>query len=283
LFAAKRTNRPYVTTFHSTVHEKPKAKILYNSSLVRGQVSIANSHFTAARIEAVYPWAASGLRVIPRGCDEEALAPENFSAADKAAKRAAWGVDDSDFVIICPARVTHLKGQHVLIAALGLLASDKKPKLVLVGSAQGRDDYVAALKSQAAALGYGDRLVMTGLETDMASAYAAADLAIVPTIRPEPFGRTIIEAQAAGLPVIGSDAGGYRETIIAQSPAKGGTGWLARINNAEALAAAIEAALAMSPEDLAAMGQNGRANVLANYTRTAMCQRTLNVYREWLG
>jgi glycosyltransferase involved in cell wall biosynthesis len=124
---------------------------------------------------------------------------------------------------------------------------------------------------------------MTGLETDMASAYAAADLAIVPTIRPEPFGRTIIEAQAAGLPVIGSDAGGYRETIIAQSPAKGGTGWLARINNAEALAAAIEAALAMSPEDLAAMGQNGRANVLANYTRTAMCQRTLNVYREWLG
>jgi hypothetical protein len=39
----------------------------------------------------------------------------------------------------------------------------------------------------------------------------------------------------------------------------------------------------MSPEDLAAMGQNGRANVLANYTRTAMCQRTLNVYREWLG
>ena len=283
LFAAKRTNRPYVTTFHSTVHEKPKAKILYNSSLVRGQVSIANSHFTAARIEAVYPWAASRLRVIPRGCDEQALAPENFSAADKAAKRAAWGVGDSDFVIICPARVTHLKGQHVLIAALGLLASDKKPKLVLVGSAQGRDDYVAALKNQAAALGYGDRLVMTGLETDMASAYAAADLAIVPTIRPEPFGRTIIEAQAAGLPVIGSDAGGYRETIIAQSPAKGGTGWLARINNAEALAAAIEAALAMSPEDLAAMGQNGRANVLANYTRTAMCQRTLNVYREWLG
>ena len=59
LFAAKRTNMPYVTTFHSTVHEKPKAKILYNSSLVRGQVSIANSHFTAARIEAVYPWAAS--------------------------------------------------------------------------------------------------------------------------------------------------------------------------------------------------------------------------------
>lgn len=282
LFAAKRTYTPYVTTFHSTVHEKPKAKILYNSSLVRGAVSIANSHFTASRIEAVYPWAKSRLRVIPRGCDEQALAPENFSAADKAAKRAVWGLGETDFVIICPARVTHLKGQHVLIEALGLLKSDKRPKLVLVGSAQGREDYVDALQNQATALGYGDRLVMTGLETNMASAYAAADLAIVPTIRPEPFGRTIIEAQAARLPVIGSDAGGYRETIIAQSPEEGGTGWLVTINDAAALAAAIDAALDMAPKDLFKLGENGRANVLANYTRQAMCHRTLNVYRELL-
>lgn len=283
LFAANRTKTPYVTTFHSTVHEKPKAKTLYNSSLVRGAVSIANSHFTASRIEAVYPWARPRLRVIPRGCDAQALAPQNFSSADKAAKRAAWGVNDSDFVILCPARVTHLKGQHVLIDALGLLTSALKPKLVLVGSAQGREDYVAALKSQAAALGYGDRLVMTGLETHMASAYAAANLAIVPTIRPEPFGRTIIEAQAAGLPVIGSDAGGYRETIKASAPADGGTGWLAMINNAAALAAAIDAALAMSPDALAQMGANGRANILENYTSAAMCNRTLNVYQELLG
>jgi len=283
LFAARRTKKLYLTTFHSTVHEKPKAKILYNSSLVRGAVSIANSHFTASRIEAVYPWAKPRLRVIPRGCDAQALAPENFSAADKAAKRALWGVGEADFIIICPARVTHLKGQHVLVAALGLLKSDKKPKLVLVGSAQGREDYVAALKSQAAALGYGDRLVMTGLETDMASAYAAADLAIVPTIRPEPFGRTIIEAQAAGLPVIGSDAGGYRETIIARPAEEGGTGWLATIDDADALAAAIDTALAMAPGVLAHMGANGRANVLENYTRQTMCNRTLNVYRELLG
>ena len=171
----------------------------------------------------------------------------------------------------------------MLVAALGLLKSDKKPKLVLVGSAQGREDYVAALKSQAAALGYGDRLVMTGLETDMASAYAAADLAIVPTIRPEPFGRTIIEAQAAGLPVIGSDAGGYRETIIARPAEEGGTGWLATIDDADALAAAIDTALAMAPGVLAHMGANGRANVLENYTRQTMCNRTLNVYRELLG
>ena len=54
LFAAKRTDRPYVTTFHSTVHDTPRAKVLYNSSLTRGQITIANSHFTATRIAAIH-------------------------------------------------------------------------------------------------------------------------------------------------------------------------------------------------------------------------------------
>ena len=149
LFAAKRSQTPYVTTFHSTVHGTPRAKVLYNSSLVRGQVSIANSHFTAARIEAIYPWAKSRLRVIPRGCDERALAQDNFSSADRLAKRAEWDVDADAFVIICPARITHLKGQHVLIEALGQIDHTLKPKLVLVGSAQGRENYVSDLKNQA--------------------------------------------------------------------------------------------------------------------------------------
>ena len=241
LLAAKRTDRPYVTTFHSTVHDKPRAKVLYNSSLVRGQISIANSHYTAARIEAVYPWVKSRLRVVPRGCDESALAPENFSSAKRLAKRAEWGVDEDAFVIICPARVTDLKGQHVLLEAMGLLKSQRQPYLICVGSAQGRDAYVAALKRRADEIGIGNRFGLTGLEIDMPSAYAAADLAIVPTIRPEPFGRTIIEAQAACLPVIGSNAGGYRETIIANAPEDGGTGWLAEMGNATALASRIDA------------------------------------------
>ncbi len=288
LFAAKRANIPFVTTFHSTVHEQPRAKVFYNSSLMRGQRVIANSHFTAARIQAVYPSMTEKLRVIPRGCDETALAHDNFSAAQNAAKRKQWGVGQNAFVIICPARVTHLKGQHVLIEAVGLLKDDlleskRSLSLVLVGSAQGRDDYVAQLQDRAAQFGLDDRLVMTGLETDMPSAYAAADVAIVPTIRPEPFGRTCIEAQAASLPVIASDDGGFRETVIAKPADAGGSGFLVTPDNAQDLADAIEAVLAMDKAQKHKMGENGRANVLANYTRTAMCNRTLQVYKELIG
>ena len=283
LRAGRLAGVPFMTTYHSTVHDKPRSKVFYNSVLVRGARCIANSHYTAGRIAAVYPQAADRLRVIPRGCDTAALARSNFSDAERAAKRAQWGVPQDAFLIICPARVTHLKGQHVLIAALAQLRSPVAPHLVLVGSAQGRDDYVAALKTQAAAAGIADRLHFAGLESDMPSAYAAAHLAVVPTIRPEPFGRTIIEAQAASLPVVASDAGGFRETVIAAAPEAGGTGWLAEPDAAGALAAAFEEALAMPPEALYQLGENGRAHAEANYTQTAMCNRTLNVYAELLA
>ncbi len=283
LRAGKLAHIPFMTTYHSTVHERPRAKVFYNSVLVRGAVSIANSHYTAGQIAKVYPQRRDKIRVVPRGCDVAALARDGFTSADRAEKRAQWGVPDDAFVIICPARVTHLKGQHVLIEALGNIGAGAKPYLVLVGSAQGRDDYVADLKALAASVGLADYLVFAGLESHMPSAYAAADLAVVPTIRPEPFGRTIIEAQAASLPVIASNGGGFRETVIADAVDKGGTGWLAEMGNAPALSRALDAALAMSPEALLAMGQNGRRNVEANYTQTAMCNRTLNVYLELIG
>ena len=284
LRAGKLAGIPFMTTYHSTVHERPRAKVFYNSVLVRGRVSIANSHYTAAQIAKVYPHYKDKIRVVPRGCDVAALARDNFSPADRAEKRAQWGVPDDAFVIICPARVTHLKGQHVLLAALGNLSAEVKPYLVLVGSAQGRDDYVADLKAQADTLGLAERLVFAGLESHMPGAYAAANLAVVPTIRPEPFGRTIIEAQAASLPVIASNGGGFRETVIADAPDKGGTGWLADMGSAEvltqALTQALDEALAMPPKALLAMGENGRKNAQAHYTQAAMCNRTLNVYRE---
>ena len=283
LRAGKLANIPFMTTYHSTVHEKPRAKVFYNSVLVRGRVSIANSQYTASQIAKVYPQYRDKIRVVPRGCDVDALARHQFSETDTAAKRQQWGVPLDAFVILCPARVTPLKGQHVLLDALGQLSADLQPYLVLVGSAQGRDDYVAELTAQARANGCADRLVFAGLESNMPSAYAAANMAVVPTIRPEPFGRTIIEAQAASLPVIASNGGGYRETVIAQPANAGGTGWLAEMGNADDLAAKLQAALALPSETLFDMGGNGRAHVEANYTQAAMCHRTLNVYAELIG
>ena len=84
------------------------------------------------------------------------------------------------------------------------------------------------------------------------------------------------------MPVIASDDGGFRETVIADAAENGGSGWLVEADTSAALAANINAALGLSHAALQKMGENGRANVMAHYTRTTMCNRTLNVYRELL-
>lgn len=283
LLAAKRLNRPYLATYHSKVHSRPRLKIFYNSVMVRGRLTIANSHFTGKNIFDIHRIPAQNIRVIPRGCDPEALDRARFSAQARRQKRVQWGVPENAFVILCPARLTRWKGQHVLLEALARLTSEIRPYLVCVGGAQGRDDYVQELQALAAKNGLDKYLILAGHETDMPAAYAGANMAVLPSIEAEPFGRTTIEAQAANLPVIASDDGGFRETVIAKAPQQGGTGWLAKPNDAGALAAALDDALAMSEADLHRMGENGRANVLAHYTRRAMCNRTLSVYRELLG
>ena len=83
--------------------------------------------------------------------------------------------------------------------------------------------------------------------------------------------------------MIASDAGGFRETVIAKAADAGGSGFLVTPDHAEDLAAAIDEALAMSVSERQKLGENGRANVLENYTRTAMCNRTLQVYKELIG
>jgi glycosyltransferase involved in cell wall biosynthesis len=288
LRAAKLSGRPYLATYHSKVHDRPRAKIFYNSVMTRGALTIANSHFTAARIHDVHGLAKERLRVIPRGCDVDALARDNFSDDERAAKRAQWGVPEKSFVVLCAARLTAWKGQHIVLDALAQSKDTSNAYLVLVGSAQGRDEYVSALQDQAARLGLADRLVFAGHENNMPSAYAAADLAVMASVEAEPFGRTVIEAQAAGLPVIASDAGGFRETVIARPIGHSAaqinemTGWLAPIGDARGLAACLDDALTMTPQMREQIGANGRRHVEAQYTQTAMCNRTLNVYCELL-
>jgi glycosyltransferase involved in cell wall biosynthesis len=81
------------------------------------------------------------------------------------------------------------------------------------------------------------------------------------------------EAAAMGRPVIATDHGGARETVLA-----GESGLLIKPNSATALADALAEMLAMSPAQLAAMGAKGRAHIKHDYTVERMCADTLALY-----
>jgi glycosyltransferase involved in cell wall biosynthesis len=104
-----------------------------------------------------------------------------------------------------------------------------------------------------------------------------ADVVACPSLKPEPFGRTVIEAQAMARPVIAANHGGAAETVI-----DGETGWRVAPGDIGALAEVLAYALAMSAEERQAMGATSRASVMAHYTTAAMQQATLAVYREIL-
>jgi glycosyltransferase involved in cell wall biosynthesis len=189
--------------------------------------------------------------------------------------------------ILQAARLTSWKGQPVLIAAAGQLkASDQlgDAVIILAGDDQGRSDYSVGLRAQIAALGLGDAVRLVGHVADMPAALAAAHISVIASTEPEAFGRSVTEAASMGTPAIATDLGAPPETMLPHPkvPLSDATGWIVPPGDATALAQALAAALAMTAERRAAMGERARARTLAHFSLTAMKRQTLQVYDKLL-
>ncbi len=112
---------------------------------------------------------------------------------------------------------------------------------------------------------------------DMAAAYKLSDVVVSASVEPEGFGRTVVEAQALGRPVIATNIGATAETII-----DGETGWLVPPDNPAALAQALNKALDLNEYQRSAMAQRAIAHVTQNFGRERMCADTLALYDELL-
>lgn len=283
--AARRVGAPFVTTFHGAHNAHNPIKRWYNSALVRGDIVIANSRFTGDRVAADYKLTPQRLRVIPRGADLRVFDPGAVTAAQCAAMKAAWGIvpDDRAATFLAPGRLTPWKGQNVAIAAASILKAQVNAgnapalRVILCGGARDDSDYENVLRAEIEQRGVRDMVRLVGEITDMATAYACADAVIAPSLRPEPFGRVAAEAGAMGKAVIAADHGGFRETLV-----DGETGLLTEPGSAEALSAAM-GRLAGDADLRARLGDAASARVRAVYSSAAMCDATLNVYRELLG
>jgi hypothetical protein len=121
LMAARRTHVPFVTTYHGAYSEKSALKRLYNSVMARGDLVIANSHYTADLIRMRYGTPLSRLHVIYRGQDAVLFDPDRIAPERVAALRQQWGVAGETRVVLQAARLTGWKGQSVLIEATRIL------------------------------------------------------------------------------------------------------------------------------------------------------------------
>ncbi|WP_428644579.1 glycosyltransferase family 4 protein [Roseibium sp.] len=286
LWAARRTNIPFVTTYHGTYNQTNALKSYYNSVMARGDAVIANSHFIAGLVSSRHSFASDRITVIQRGSDLKGLAPENVSALRQQALKDSWGVPSRRPIVLNMARLTAWKGQRVVVEAMALLkeAGFSDPIAILAGDAQGRDSYVADLKKLIAAHGLHDNVRLVGHCADVPAALALADLAVVASTEPEAFGRAAVEAQAASVPVIVSDLGAVPETVLAPPDVSESerTGWRVPAGDARALAQAIRAALGQEPDAKKEMTDRALTHVRQNFSVETMCDRTLEVYSRVL-
>ncbi len=275
LSAARRTGKPFVTTFHNAYGHN-WLKHHYNAVMAKGDRVIAISEFVAEHVRQTYGVDDDRLVTIHRGIDTNLFDPAKVSAERIIQVSRRWRLDDNHPVIMLPGRLTSWKGQAVLIEALAILGR-QDVCCVLVGGDQGRTAYRAELEEAVRQHKLESVVRLVDHCRDMAAAYMLADAVVSASTRPEGFGRVVVEAQAMGRPVIATDHGGARETVRPKQ-----SGWLVPPGDPGALAAALERALELTQGEREVMAQNGRDNVEQNFTVTLMCQRTLDVYQSLL-
>ena len=194
---------------------------------------IANSQATAAAFVAA-GGAVQNVATIPNGIDPAPCRTLDLEARQRL--RETLGVADGPVLGIF-GRLAEWKGQHILLEVVARLPGTQA---IVVGDALfGEVEYRDFLMARVRELDVERRVRFLGFRDDVPALMRACDIVVHASIAPEPFGRVIVEAMLAGLPVIASDAGGAREIVE-----NGRSGILVPPGDAEILAAAVRALLA---------------------------------------
>lgn len=272
-FAAKQTGAHFMTTFHGVYGLQGDFKRRYNAIMTRGERIIAVSHFIAEHIKREYGMSNRRIRVIHRGVDLKLFNPESVSQQQMVDLLNRWNIPEHLPIILFPGRVTRWKGQDVFVQALAKLQGQSF-FAVIVGDDTQHPTFRQEIENLIHQHKLDGQVRMVGSTPQMPAAYKLARFVVATSTEPEAFGRVVLEAQAMGKPVIATNHGGARETVI-----EARTGWLVEPGSVGALAKMLDYALNAEDTMLEWMGTQGRENA-THFSSTAMCERTLGVYGE---
>ena len=147
----------------------------------------------------------------------------------------------------------------------------------MLGSDQGRKVYKKKLINLVQRYRLSKKVVFADHCKDMPIAYSLADSVVSPSIKPESFGRVAVEAQAMGKPIIASNIGGSKETILNKK-----TGFLYKFDDPRELAKSLNTVIQLTQEELKSMGNEARKNIIKKFDVEAMCDTNLNEYKKLL-
>ncbi len=282
-FACLITNTIFVTTFHGTYNYKSKLKKFYNSIMLRSKLTIAGSNFIFGHINDNYSEYLNKhkkLRVIFRGINVDYFNSKNISILKQEKLKREWSLDPNKFIILMPGRLTYWKGQEKFIEALNILIEDynfTNFHAILLGSDQGRKVYSKKLFSLVERYSLSKKISFINHCGEMPLAYSLADVVVSASIEPEAFGRIAVESQSMGKPIIASNIGGSKETVLNKK-----TGFLYKHDDPRELAKSLNTVIQLNQEELKLMGNEGRKNVAKKFDVELMCDSNLREYKKLL-
>ena len=277
------TNRIFVTTFHGTYNFTNKFKKFYNSIMLRSKLTIAGSNFIFGHINENYHEFLNKkkkLRVIFRGINIDYFNQKNISILKQEKLKKEWNLDQNKFTILMPGRLTAWKGQEKFIEALNILLEDYNItnfQAILLGSDQGRKVYSKKLLSLVERYSLTKKIKFIDHCREMPLAYSLADVVVSASVEPEAFGRVAVESQSMGKPIIASNIGGSKETVLNKK-----SGFLYKHDDPRDLAKNLNTVIQLNQEELKLIGNEGRKNVTKKFDVEVMCDSNLREYKKLL-
>jgi D-inositol-3-phosphate glycosyltransferase len=277
---------PFVITFHALGHVRrlaqgaadafPPARERIESMLMRqADRIIAECSQDRHDMEQLYGAAPARIAVAPCGFDPEELWPVPMGDA-----RARLGLAPGKFIVLQLGRMVPRKGVDTVIQGVAMLRGRYgiDAELLVVGGdhdrPHGRDNpEMARLSALAVQLGIGQHVRFTGQKprAQLRYFYGAANV-FVTTPWYEPFGITPVEAMACARPVIGSEVGGIKSTVI-----DGATGFLIPSRDPQAVAERL-AVFHRDPALAQQMGEEGMRRAYQHYTWRTVAQQAASIY-----
>lgn len=269
----EKLNIPFVITFHALgrvrkMHQKeadrfPEERIMIEEQLVR-KASLIIAECPQDKEDLINLYLADPDRICMVPCG---FNPQEFFPMDKKLSRTALELDENDKIILQLGRMVPRKGVDNVIRSIPLLDDSlKQVKLLIVGGDTEVPDFNAnkelkRLKDLATELNVAGQVIFIGSrEREQLKVYYDAADVFVTTPWYEPFGITPLEAMACATPVIGSEVGGIKYSVV-----DGKTGFLVPPNAPKVLADRIS--LLLNNKDLLSnMGEWALKHVCANFT-----------------
>lgn len=276
-----------VTSFPDRLASDSWLRTRFQSALARGHRVIAPSSYVSLAMIDRYRIPPDRISVVPRSIDTAAFSPAMIQSDRIAALRRAWGILPGMRIVLVPGRVVPWNGQISMIDAVRQLAGggERNVAYVLAGDDRADTRYSKAIANRARMYGVDTLIRFAGHYPDMTTAYAAADVVVVPALHPPLTGRIAAEAQAMARPVIVHAVGMLAENVLSppRMPDHLRTGWVVRPGQPGEMARAIAAALAMDRTASEALGARARQFAEFMFSPQSVAEAIRGVYTSILA